>query len=264
MHSVPGLDPPVSDNGSLSSVPGLDPPGTWPVFGPPDYKSHPSARPNPRDAPFRLQGTFRLNADTLSSVNLARRDGELYYLENFIPTAEADRFLERLRAELDWREEVVTIAGRAIQVPRLVCWHGDSEARYRYSGVVHAPEPWTEALSSLRQRVEAYCAQRFNSVLGNLYRNGDDTLGWHADQERELGPEPYIASLSFGAERRFDLRHNRSRETMNLPLTHGSLLLMGGQLQHHWQHRIPRMRGVRAPRINLTFRAILPSPIRKP
>lgn len=199
-----------------------------------------------------------MSGGTPLCVNLARRDGELYYLENFIPGPEADRFLERLLAELDWRAETIRVAGKAVPVPRLVCWYGDAEARYRYSGVVHTPKPWTETLLLLRQRVEACCARRFNSVLGNLYRDGGDALSWHADRERELGPRPYIASLSFGAERRFQLRHNRDRETMNLPLGHGSLLLMGGELQHHWQHRVPRSPSVSSPRVNLTFRSILP------
>jgi alkylated DNA repair dioxygenase AlkB len=188
---------------------------------------------------------------------LLNRDGELDLIEGFLPPGEADGFLARLREELAWREEHILIAGRPIRVPRLVCWYGAAGARYRYSGVMHEPLPWTDTLSVLKARVEQACGRRFNSVLGNLYRDGDDSLGWHADKERELGPEPYIASLSFGAERRFELRHNKTRETLALPLSHGSLLLMGGSLQRHWRHRVPKMPGVRLPRINLTFRTIV-------
>lgn len=205
-------------------------------------------------------GASGLSAADSFGPNLARQDGELYYLEQFIPAAEADHWLETLLAGLAWRTESIVVAGRAVPVPRLVCWYGDAEAHYRYAGVDHAPEPWTPGLALLRRRVESRCARRFNSVLGNLYRDGEDAMGWHADREPELGPWPFIASLSFGAERRFDLRHNRSREILNLPLAHGGLLLMGGMLQHHWRHRVPRQPGIRAPRINLTFRAILPPP----
>lgn len=190
---------------------------------------------------------------------LLASNGELDFIEGFIPPEEADGIHAKLLEELDWQEEDIAIAGRAVKVPRLVCWYGDSEARYRYSGVAHEPLPWTSLLSELRRRVEDRCGHGFNSVLGNLYRDGNDSLGWHADKEKELGPEPYIASLSFGAERRFELCHNRSRERFALPLSHGSLVLMGGSLQRHWRHRVPKMPGVRAPRINLTFRTILPA-----
>jgi alkylated DNA repair dioxygenase AlkB len=190
---------------------------------------------------------------------LLNSDGELDFVEAFIPPEEADGILARLREELDWREEDILIAGCPIKVPRLVCWYGDRQARYRYSGVMHEPLLWTALLAELKQRVEEHCGRRFNSVLGNFYRDGNDSMGWHADREKELGPEPYIASLSFGAERRFELRHNRSRERLALPLSHGSLLLMGGRLQHHWRHRLPKMPGLGMPRVNLTFRAILPT-----
>lgn len=190
---------------------------------------------------------------------LLNSDGELDFVEAFVPPEEADGILARLRDELDWQEEDIVIAGRPIKVPRLVCWYGDPGTRYRYSGVVHEPLPWTALLSDLKRRVEERCGRRFNSVLGNFYRDGNDSMGWHADKEKELGPEPYIASLSFGAERRFELCHNRSRERLALPLSQGSLLLMGGSLQRHWRHRIPKMPGLRTPRINLTFRFTQPS-----
>jgi len=140
----------------------------------------------------------------------------------------------------------------------LVAWHGDPEAAYRYSGVTHAPCPWTPALRDIQTRLESYCGVRFNSVLGNLYRNGNDAMGWHADNERELGPEPFIASVSLGAERRFEMRHNQSRDILRLPLAHGSLLTMGGAFQAHWRHRIPRQPAILGPRINLTLRIINP------
>jgi alkylated DNA repair dioxygenase AlkB len=187
---------------------------------------------------------------------LATPDGELEYIADFIPADRADVLFDRLREELAWHEEDIAIAGRTIRVPRLVCWYGDPGAHYRYSGTGHDPLPWTDLLNLLKLEVEQRSGRRFNSVLGTLYRDGNDSLGWHADKERELGPEPCIASLSFGAERRFELRHNNSREAVGLTLGHGSLLFMGGSLQRHWRHRVPKVPAVRSPRINLTFRLI--------
>ncbi len=189
--------------------------------------------------------------------NLASREGELYYLPDFLSPVEAHDAFERLRAELDWQKEIVTIAGRRVPVPRLVCWLGDEGAVYRYSGVDHYPQPWTATLLRLKQAIEKICGQRFNSVLGNLYRDGQDSMGWHADKEKALGENPFIASLSLGGERLFRLRHNKTGETLELVLASGSLLLMGGALQHHWRHCVPKTKQSVPARINLTFRKIL-------
>jgi alkylated DNA repair dioxygenase AlkB len=183
-------------------------------------------------------------------------DGELRLVEGFLSASKAATRFQSLQSELDWQEEALVIAGRQVMVPRLVCWYGDPGARYRYSGVSHEPAPWTPALAQLREEVEQRSGSRFNSVLGNLYRTGQDSMGWHADKEKELGPDPVIASLSLGATRRFLLRHNRTREQIELSLTDGSLLIMGGRLQHAWRHCVPKApRGAEA-RINLTFRLI--------
>jgi len=190
--------------------------------------------------------------------NLAAQDGELYYRPGFIAPDRCLGLFERLLAELDWQEEFMSMVGRRVSVPRRVCWHGDEGAVYHYSGLVHYPQPWTEALLALKQSVEAACGQRFNSVLGNLYRDGQDSMGWHADQEKSLGENPFIASLSLGAARLFKIRHTQSGETLDLNLADGSLLLMGGALQHHWRHCVPKTRQPVAARINLTFRKILP------
>ncbi|WP_077728744.1 alpha-ketoglutarate-dependent dioxygenase AlkB [Methylocaldum sp. 14B] len=190
------------------------------------------------------------------TVNLAPRDGELYFVEDFVSRPEADALHILLRRDLAWQEEDITVFGRRVRVPRLVCWYGDAGAAYRYSGVSHEPLPWNETLSMLKDRVERFCGRRFNSVLGNLYRDGRDSMGWHADKEKELGSNPFIASLSFGAERLFRLRHNKTGETLEIVLTHGSLLLMGGRLQHGWRHSVPKAREPKTERINLTFRTI--------
>lgn len=189
-------------------------------------------------------------------TNLISQDGELYYLPSFIPTDDTIGIFARLRQDLDWQEEVVTIVGRKVLVPRLVAWHGDEGAIYQYSGLIHYPQPWTDTLLVLKQTIETSCGQTFNSVLGNLYRNGQDSMGWHADQEKVLGKNPYIASLSFGQERQFKIRHNKSGETLDIPLADGSLLIMAGTLQHHWRHCVPKSAKANKPRINLTFRTV--------
>ena len=188
---------------------------------------------------------------------LLKHDGEIDYLEHFMAPGEADQHFHLLLNSLDWQEEWLRIAGKSVQVPRLVSWYGDAGKTYRYAGVQHEPQEWTPALASLRASLEAVCGRPFNSVLGNLYRTGQDAMGWHADDEPELGHEPYIASLSLGAERTFEIRHNNTRKTQRMPLAHGSLLLMHGSFQTHWKHRIPRQPGCNLPRINLTFRYLV-------
>lgn len=165
----------------------------------------------------------------------------------------------QLHAEIAWEQHYLTIFGRRVASPRQSCWVGDADAVYTYSGTRFAPRPWTPALAQLRGRMEALCAQPFNSVLCNLYRDGRDSMGWHSDDEPELGPEPLIASLSFGAPRRFRLRHKRDPALqLVLELPSGSLLLMAGTTQRHYRHDLPRALRVQEPRINLTFRRIGP------
>jgi len=190
--------------------------------------------------------------------SLVSRDGEVFLLDRFIAPEEAAQLTGQLCRELDWHAESLVLYGREISVPRRVCWYGDAGAIYTYSGVTHTPLPWPPLLTELRRRVQSCTGQNFNSVLGNFYRDGNDSMGWHADKERELGRNPVIASLSFGAQRLFKLRHNKSGETVEVYLPSGSLLLMGGALQHHWRHCLPKMRGIDAPRVNLTFRYIPP------
>ena len=170
---------------------------------------------------------------------------------------EADALFVELRDAVDWRQEEVLIFGQRRLVPRLVAWHGDPGARYTYSGTDHEPEPWLPALERIRDRAAALTGSEFNAVLLNLYRDGRDGMGWHADDEAELGPNPVIASVSFGAERRFCLRHRRRKDhKLDLPLPHGSLLCMGGATQHHWVHALPKTQRPVGERINLTFRRV--------
>lgn len=190
---------------------------------------------------------------------LVNRDGEALLFEHFIVGEEATALAEQLRQDVNWQTETIVLYGREITVPRQVCWVGDAGIRYTYSGVVHDPLPWPPVLAALRTRVQAFTGHDFNSVLANRYRDGTDSMGWHADNERELGRNPVIASLSFGADRVFKLRHNKNSETVEVRLGNGSLLLMCGSLQHHWRHCLPKMRGITEARVNLTFRYIHPA-----
>ena len=186
-------------------------------------------------------------------------DGEARYWPAAFEAAEAARLMAELRQGIDWRDEEILLFGRRVPVPRRVAWHGDPGASYTYSGTPHLPEPWTPALACIRDRVREITGARFNAVLLNLYRDGRDGMGWHADDEPELGPNPVIASVSLGAMRRFSLRHRRRRDLrIDLPLAHGSLLLMSGTTQHHWVHALPKTAASAGERINLTFRWIVP------
>ncbi len=188
--------------------------------------------------------------------NLAPFDGELYLFQAFYLQPESDSLFAELQSSLAWQEEDIFIFGKWVKVPRLMCWYGDADSRYRYSGVTHEPKPWNSVLQSVREDLEQYCRCQFNSVLANFYRNGNDSMGRHADDEKELGPNPLIASLSLGDERVFRLHHKKRNETLDIRLGHGDLLVMAGSLQHHWQHSIPKTRQYKGPRINLTFRKI--------
>jgi alkylated DNA repair dioxygenase AlkB len=166
-----------------------------------------------------------------------------------------DEIFTRLRAEIPWEQHSVCIHGRIIPQPRLSSWHG--EVVHSYSTLAHdlIPHPWAGTVALLHKRVEALCGARFNSMLANLYRDGQDAIGWHADDEPELGTAPLIASLSFGAARRFDMRRKDDHAQLaRITLEHGGLLIMGGAMQQHWQHAIARTTRPIGERINLTFR----------
>ena len=183
-------------------------------------------------------------------------DGDLALLAQLplpLPLTNADVFT-RLLNETPWREESVVVYGKRHLQPRLSAWYGD--ASYTYSGLRLEPLPWTELLLAIRTAVEAACDHRFNSVLLNRYRNERDSMGMHSDDEAELGFDPVIASLSYGATRSFILRHKRDKRTVRLPLEDGSLLLMSGQLQRHWLHGINKSTRPLGERLNLTFRYI--------
>jgi alkylated DNA repair dioxygenase AlkB len=188
-------------------------------------------------------------------------DGEVRYFAGAFDPHEADALFRDLRAGIDWRQEDIVMFGQRRRVPRLVAWHGDAGAIYRYSGVSHEPGPWTPTLRRIQRRVEALTQRRFNAVLLNLYRDGRDGMGWHADDEPELGPDPAIASVSLGATRRFCMRHRKRKgQVLAIELEHGSLLSMQGSTQHHWVHALPKTARPVGERINLTFRQVRQAP----
>lgn len=191
----------------------------------------------------------------MESIPLA--DAEIAFDPHWLTSVEADDLFAALMAQISWETHRLRLFGREMDAPRLSCWIGDPDAVYTYSRMRFEPRPWPAALLSIRSRLEHECGRPFNSVLANRYRDGRDSMGWHADDEPELGEVPVIASLSLGATRRFVLRRRdlpRQRCEINLP--HGSLLLMRGPTQSHWQHALPRTARAVAERINLTFRWI--------
>lgn len=182
----------------------------------------------------------------------------LGYCGHFLPEKAANRLLQDLLRQVPWQQSTIRIFGRGVPEPRLSCWMGEPEAVYRYSGTVFTPKPWIAPVVSLRRAIEDCSGHRFNSVLLNYYRDGRDAMGWHSDDEPELGRRPVIASVSLGAERRFLLREKRKgARSRALTLAHGSLLLMHGDLQQRFQHALPRTLKPVDARINLTFRNIL-------
>ena len=193
------------------------------------------------------------------------RDGTIGFVERLFSAAENERWFAALRDRTAWRQEEIRIFGRIRRQPRLTAWHGDPGAAYRYSGLLLRPEPWTADLLAVRERIEAVSEARFNSALLNYYRNGQDSMGWHSDDEPELGENPVIGAVSLGAARRFRMRHKAVPGLqMALDLPGGSYFEMGGALQRHWRHCVPKVAskmGV-GPRINLTFRRILRTGVR--
>jgi alkylated DNA repair dioxygenase AlkB len=189
-------------------------------------------------------------------VALSRPPAEVAYYPNFLSRSGADGYFAALRASIAWREEEVMMYGRMVRVPRLTAWYGDREAFYTYSFARHRPQPWTAVLRELRAAVESFTGDRFNSVLLNLYRSGRDSVAWHADDERELGPRPAIASVSLGTPRTFAMRARDRSKAFSIVLEHGSLLLMRGDSQRCYQHAVPKEPRIAGERINLTFRTI--------
>jgi alkylated DNA repair dioxygenase AlkB len=185
--------------------------------------------------------------------------GRIELLPGFLAPGQAQELLQALLSKVPWRSDTVRLFGREHRIPRLHQWFGDADAVYTWSGLTMHPEPWSAELAELKSQVEQATGARFNSVLANYYRNGRDSMGWHADDEPELGDTPVIASISLGAERDFVLRYRDKRAgiaNIKVPLPSGSLLLMSGTTQRYWQHALPKRGRVQDARVNLTFRLI--------
>lgn len=184
-------------------------------------------------------------------------DGSAVLHEQFLDPDFAVRAFDELLKTNAWEEHDIVVFGQRHREPRLSTWHADGGKEYEYSGLLRTPLPLTPLLNDIRSRCESMSGASFNSVLVNLYRDGNDGVGWHADNEAVNGREPTIASVSLGATRRFDLRHRESKETVKVDLHSGSLLVMSGLSQHCWVHQVAKTKQVVGPRINLTFRRVL-------
>lgn len=185
------------------------------------------------------------------------KDGELYYDRFFFSNIEANKYFNLLKKEIQWRQDNIKIFGKIYPQPRLTALYANNNKSYSYSNIQMQPITFTPTLFDIKSKIEKRLNSQFTSCLLNLYRNGQDSNGWHADNEKELGLNPVIASLSLGAERVFHMKHrNDKKEKLKINLTNGSLLVMRGKTQHHWLHQIPKTRKKVEERINLTFRII--------
>ncbi len=184
--------------------------------------------------------------------------GEYIHIDNFFGIAESKQYLEVLTDTIKWKQESMQMYGKQVLFPRLTAWYGDTGMDYSFSGITFEPHPWTQELLSIKSKIETQTVANFNSVLLNRYRGGQDSMSWHTDAEKELGRNPVIASVNFGASRKFQLKHMQTDERVEILLTHGSLLIMQGEMQHHWLHQVPKTKKKIGERINLTFRVIHP------
>ncbi len=203
-----------------------------------------------------LFGNLIQSADKVKTGLNKIKNGEYLFYPNFFTKFESDLFLGKLKADIEWKQESMNMYGKQVAFPRLTAWYGDNDKPYSFSGITLTPKIWTKELLEIKDKIEPFSKVQFNSVLLNRYRSGSDSISWHTDAEKELGQNPVIASVNFGATRKFQLRHNETKEKIEIELTHGSLLIMQGELQHYWQHQVPKTSKLIGERINLTFRVI--------
>ena len=189
--------------------------------------------------------------------NLLHKDGTVNYYRNVLTHNEANRYFDLLLQNILWRNDEAVIFGKHIIAKRKVAWYGDSDYLYTYSNTTKQALTWTKELSDLKQRVEEVTGTKFNSCLLNLYHNGDEGIAWHSDDEKPLGENSIISSLSFGAERKFSFKHKHTKQTISVILEHGSLLIMKDATQTNWLHSLSKSKKITRPRINLTFRTIV-------
>ncbi|WP_316842300.1 alpha-ketoglutarate-dependent dioxygenase AlkB family protein [Pedobacter gandavensis] len=191
-------------------------------------------------------------------VNLLPIPGEALFLPDFFGEEESKVFFEELTVGVAWKQEPIQIFGKTVLQPRFTAFHGDPGLSYSYSGITMNAVPWTPALLEIKNRIEERYKVKFNVCLLNHYRDGNDSMGWHRDNEKSLGRYPFIASVSFGAHRIFQFRRYKEKlPIISIDLSPGSVLIMKGETQHYWEHQLPKTLKVTEPRINLTFRLIL-------
>ena len=190
-------------------------------------------------------------------IRLPLIDAEVIYYPSFISSTKAHSLFKTFQEETQWSQDPITLFGKTYPQPRLTALYGNNGRSYSYSGIKMYPLPFNKSHQNLISMLRKIEPTEFTTLLLNLYRNGQDSNGWHSDDEKELGRNPVIASLSFGANRIFHFKHKElKKERYKLTLKHGSLILMKGTTQHHWQHQLPKTKRIQEPRINLTFRRI--------
>jgi alkylated DNA repair dioxygenase AlkB len=195
--------------------------------------------------------------DVGETANLLHKDGTAHYYGKILPYREANRYFDLLLQNIQWKNDEANILGKHIITKRKVAWYGNSDYSYAYSNTTKQALAWTRELSALKRLVEEITGESFNSCLLNLYHNGNEGLGWHSDDEKSIGKYTPIASLSFGAERKFSFKHKQTKQTVSLVLGHGSLLVMKGATQTNWLHSLPKSNRITQARINLTFRMMV-------
>ena len=188
---------------------------------------------------------------------VAHNDLKIRIEENFFNPIDSDEFLKKLISKLSWESMVIKMFGKDTTIPRLQCWIGDEGCDYKYSGKKLNRQNWTKDLAMIREKISRELKIDFNSVLVNYYRDGKDSMGWHSDDEKELGPDPTIVSISLGSERDLVFRNKINKETLSIPQINGCLILIDGKTQKNWQHSIKKTQKIIGPRINLTFRNII-------
>lgn len=201
--------------------------------------------------------TSEIQEVNAEKIILPLKDAIIEYYPNFYTPNQADRYFSKLLEHTPWQQDNIKVFGRVYPQPRLTALYGVTDQTYSYSGITMHPIPFEEIHFEIAKAIQSKNTEPFTTVLLNLYRDGNDSNGWHSDDEKELGINPVIASLSLGAKRYFHLKHKKDKELRyKLSLAHGSLLIMKGATQHHWQHQLPKTKKINAPRINLTFRTI--------
>ncbi|HSZ71861.1 MAG TPA: alpha-ketoglutarate-dependent dioxygenase AlkB [Cytophagaceae bacterium] len=191
------------------------------------------------------------------TFNLLPQDGIVHYWDKLMSHEQTQHYLDRLLATIEWKNDEAKFFGKHIITKREVAWYGDSSYSYTYSNATKEALPWTKELLELKLLTENTTGVMFNSCLLNLYHDGDEGMAWHSDDEKSLGTNTVIASLSFGAERKFSFKHKETQQTLSLVLENGSLLVMKGATQTNWWHCLPKSRKIKSPRVNLTFRTIV-------